>query len=138
MAERRDTSTDHLTFSQRYGYEPLPGSMRLEELSDDLRRKIWNVMRDFLTELQEFGGALRKSFYGENRKFVERILGEILKLPGDEISHDCVEVMNEFKLIVMDGKFNRVLDLIEAISEGQEEPYYIMTDGSLDDVLTNS
>ena len=39
MAEKRDTSTDHLTFSQRYGYEPLPEPMRLEELSDDLRRQ---------------------------------------------------------------------------------------------------
>ena len=34
-------------FSLRYGYEPLPEPMRLEELSSDLRRKIWNEVRDF-------------------------------------------------------------------------------------------
>ena len=49
MAEKRDSSADHLTFSQRYGYEPLPEPMRLEHISDDLRREIWNALREFLT-----------------------------------------------------------------------------------------
>ena len=46
MAEKRDTSADHLTFSERYGYESLPKPMHLEELSNDLRRELWNVLRD--------------------------------------------------------------------------------------------
>ena len=38
-SERADLS-DHLTFSQRHGYEPLPEPMKLEEISDDLRREM--------------------------------------------------------------------------------------------------
>ena len=32
----------HFTFSQRYGYEPLPEPMRLEHLSNDLRLDLWD------------------------------------------------------------------------------------------------
>ena len=49
MTEKHDTPAEHLTFSQRYGYEPLPKTMQLEELSDDLRREIWKATRHFLT-----------------------------------------------------------------------------------------
>ena len=38
------------SFSQRYGYEPLPEPMRLEEISNDLRREIWNAVREVLVE----------------------------------------------------------------------------------------
>ena len=33
MANNRGDFPDHLTFSQRYGYAPLPEPMRLEEIS---------------------------------------------------------------------------------------------------------
>ena len=48
MGDNRYQSDDHLTFSQRHGYEPLPEPMQLEELSDDLRREIWNATWDLL------------------------------------------------------------------------------------------
>ncbi len=48
MGDNRYQSDDHLTFSQRHGYESLPEPMQLEELSDDLRREIWNATREFL------------------------------------------------------------------------------------------
>ena len=48
MPNNRDGVSDHLTFLQRHGHEPLPEPMRLEELSDDLRREIWNLVYDFL------------------------------------------------------------------------------------------
>ena len=37
MPNNKNNFADDLTFSQRYGYEPLPKPMQLEELSDDLR-----------------------------------------------------------------------------------------------------
>ena len=50
MPNNRVGVSDHLTFTQRYGYEPLPEPMRLEELSSDLRREIWNVVRELILE----------------------------------------------------------------------------------------
>ena len=43
MTSSRDGFSDHHTFSRRYGYEPLPEPMRLEEISEDLRREIFNA-----------------------------------------------------------------------------------------------
>ena len=50
MRNDHDDLPDHLTFSQRYCYEPLPKPMKLEEISDDLRREIWNAIRELLLE----------------------------------------------------------------------------------------
>ena len=41
-----------LTFSQRYGYEPLPEPMRPGEISPDLRREIANAAMDFLSDFR--------------------------------------------------------------------------------------
>ena len=112
MAERRDTSTDHRTFSQRYGYEPLPRPMRLEELSDNLRREIWNAIREsFLEKSLETG----RTFYSDAYQFLRGILGKLLEIPEDEIKNDYVSVSKEFKDVVLKGRFNSVLDLVQMI-----------------------
>ena len=41
-----------LLFSQRHGYAELPAPMHLEEISDDLRREIWNVTREILMSMR--------------------------------------------------------------------------------------
>ena len=41
-----------LTFSQRYGYEPLPEPMRPGEISPDLRREIANAAMDLLSKFR--------------------------------------------------------------------------------------
>ena len=55
MSDNRYQSEDHRTFSQRYGYESLPEPMQLEELSDDLRREIWNATREVLLSIRSEG-----------------------------------------------------------------------------------
>ena len=50
MTNDQDDLRDHLTFSQRHGYEPLPEPMKLEEISDDLRRKSVTLSGVFFSE----------------------------------------------------------------------------------------
>ena len=122
MVGKRDTSADHLTFSRRYGYEPLPKPMRLEELSDDLRREIWNFMRRFLVVFREqdiIDGYIFKST--EITKFIEHVLGKLLKLPEDEIRTDHGGAMAQFKEVIEQAPFNKVLDLIEIIADIQND-----------------
>ncbi len=119
MAERRDTSTNHLTFSQRYGYEPLPESMRLEELSNDLRRETWNVLREFLLSTRK-SFAEGHYFSGEAKRLIEYVLGRVLKKPEDEIDTSYRKVLDLFRSLLFRERFNVVLDLIEIIAnEGQ-------------------
>ena len=110
MAEKHDTSTDHLTFSQRYGYEPLPEPMRLEHISDDLRREIWNALREFLDH-----DAGIYSFSSTTRKFIERVLGTFLKRSEDEIPTDYDTAMTMFRNHLFQAKFNRFMDFVEIV-----------------------
>ena len=101
MAEKRGTFAEHLTFSQRYGYELLPAPMRLEELSADLRREIWNRMREFLSAFRDKDLTGRYRFKGtEIKGFIEYVLGTLLKLPQDEIQTDHDNGMSQFKEII--------------------------------------
>ena len=38
----------NLTFSQAYGYEELPQPLKLEEISDRARTKLWNILFEFV------------------------------------------------------------------------------------------
>ena len=100
------------SFSQRYDYEPLPEPMRLEEISNDLRREIWNAVRDFLLK-KTIGYSPHFYFQTEDKRFIERVLGNYTKQPRDTINTDCGQVFSIFKNLILTGKFNRVLDLIE-------------------------
>ena len=117
MANNRDGFSDHLTFSQRYGYEPLPEQMQLEELSSDLRREIWNAIRELFLE-KTHSKVIRYStriYYFEERdeRFIERILGKLYKQPENRINTSYKEVMHSFEsLLLEEEKFNKILDLI--------------------------
>ena len=123
MAEKRDTSADQRTFSQRYGYEPLPEPMRLEHISDDLRREIWNQMRGFLTVFRTQISITGFMFRDEEiTGFIEYVLGKLLKLPEDEIKSDHDNAMSQFKEIIEEAEFNKVLDLIEIVANTEQYP----------------
>ena len=100
------------SFSRRYGYEPLPEPMRLEELSSDLRREIWNAVREVLVGKRD-GVSEYYYFHAPDERFVERVLGANTKTSEDEIpteyDHVCVYLKNS----VLNHQFNQVLDLIE-------------------------
>ena len=103
----------NLPFSQRYKYEPLPEPMRLEQLSNDLRREIWNAVRILLLEGKK--GHTSPYFSAQHKRFIERILGKFHRLSEDEITTSYRQVLVSFKSTIVDGPFNRVLDLLELI-----------------------
>lgn len=109
----------NLTFSQRYGYEPLPEPMRLEQLSQKLRVAIWNELRFILmNHIIGYGGHLDI----DAKRFCERVLGELFEKPEDEIpTAGYSGVMRIFKPIILETPFSRVLDLIELIARDTDE-----------------
>ena len=109
MVEIQDDSFQYLTFSQRHGYEPLPEPMRLEFLSDDLRRELRDIFYDLLIE----EGSI---FERDKILFFVRVLSRFFKQPKDEI-RKSVDGIYEIlgKDILPEYQFNRVLDLIELI-----------------------
>lgn len=114
MATRYRTN---LTFSQRHKYDDLPSPMRLEELSDDLRIGIWNVVREklMLCQAPVASPYVDPYFSFQGERFVERIIGKCLRRPEEEISTDYAETEAFFREWISAEKFNKVLDLVEIL-----------------------
>ncbi len=114
MTNYCDELPDHLTFSQRYGYEPLPEPMKLEEISSDLRREIWNATREFLIEKRSYG----HTYYFANReaRMIERIVGKFLKISENKVPIDYSKVMLYFETTCSSSPFNKLLELLEAFA----------------------
>ena len=120
MKDQQSSSTRHLTFSERYGYESLPEPMALEQLSDDLRREIWNIIRVSLLENRKSVGDYH--YFPENfERFIERLFGKLLKLPEDEISTGYEDVLEDFKQVILEDSFDQLLSLIELIANNDSD-----------------
>ncbi len=102
----------NLTFSQRYGYVPLPTPMQLEVISEDLRRETWNLMWSFICSV-----SVTDYFFHENEElFFGRILGKHLNKPIDEVKcYRKDDVKNSIKPICFNSQFNEFLDFLEFI-----------------------
>ena len=115
MTIGRDDFPDHLSFSQRYGYEPLPRTMRFEELSSELRMEIWNEVRSWMLRGRE-GQRPRYRFGPVYRRFIERVLGRLHKKSHDTITTGYGSTMDQFKNMILDAEFHTVLDFIEIVA----------------------
>ncbi len=116
MTTERDQFPEHFTFSQRYGYEALPEPMKLEQLSDDLRRQLYNAVRRLLLKILEQVPDGRT--YVEN--FTQRTLGEFFKVTESKIEKgfDFQESLDCFERWLIDkelAEFNKALDFLEII-----------------------
>lgn len=114
----------NLSFSQRYGYEALPKPMQLEEISEDLRRCIWNETSRLLVANKGVNNADVTGLWNVDRvyfisskmkNFVKRVVGEYKKEPEEEISTDYMSAENFFRNVILGEKFNKTLDFIETI-----------------------
>ncbi len=101
-----------LTFSQRYGYEPLPEPMRLEHLSDDLRKEIWNCFRLMIAP------PINSSYVHEEfcKRILDKLKNEVLLVDDRHIPIPHDEVMRTLKTTVLEGEFNEVLNFIEHVA----------------------
>lgn len=122
MSDNQYQSDAHRTFSQRYGYVPLPDPMQMEQVSDDLRIEIWNAIREILLSirsysLQEYSNECY--FDEESSRFIERVLGRVLIIAEDEIDTTYDEVFSQFKTLILQGCFNEVLDLVEIVANNR-------------------
>ena len=112
MSEMHENFPEHLNFSQRYGYEPLPRPMRLEEISEDLRREIGNRVRSLILNLSK-SSVYGRTLNEKNRRYFERVLGKFTKSFESEIPTAYNEVSKALETIIKTGLFNKVLDLLE-------------------------
>lgn len=104
-----------LTFSQRQGYESMPEPMHLEEISDDLRRKIWNEARRLLLLMLSKNSSGMSYFGDDAARMIEHIIGKIKHQNEDEVNIEYNTVSTTVKDIILNSPFNKVIDFVELI-----------------------
>lgn len=120
MTEKRNAVAEHLTFSQRYGYEPLPEPIRLEHISEDLRREIWNTIRELLLRKEQYNDFSGSYFNEQDSRFIERVIGKFQRRPEDEISTNYEGTLAYFRNVVFRENFKKILDLVEIIANDRD------------------
>lgn len=116
----------HLTFSQRYGYEPLPEPMKLEEISDDLRREIWMAIKEYLHEIRrQVRAAIARRpsefiFSQRDMLFLQRVFSRHFQAIEPDVRYG--QVVTNFYDTILKREFNVVLDLLEHFVNDQESP----------------
>lgn len=119
----------HLTFSQRYGYEPLPEPMKLEEISDDLRREIWMAIKEYLHEIRrQVRAAIARRpsefiFSQRDMLFLQRVFSRHFQAIEPDVRYR--QVVTYFYDIILQREFNVALDLLEHFVNDRESPEHV-------------
>lgn len=111
MATEREKFPAHFRFSQRYGYEPLPEPMRLEYISGDLRREIFDATYLFLGGMSTDCGWI----IGLDSECIKIILGEVQKIPQIKVKLYFDHVVESFENVILRGNLSDFLDCLEII-----------------------
>ena len=98
-----------LTFSQAQGYEELPKRLKLEELSDLARTKIWDVLFSSLEWEKDWG---RKAEFSWNKVLLNVHLS-LDNLPLDHWNYR--HARTRLRQSIMTQPFNKVFDLVQFI-----------------------
>ena len=113
MADSEPLDPRKVTFSQAQSYEELPGPLALEELSDDARRELWDVVFASVgvRHMEEYGSFLDDTW----ALIFETIHRDFLKQPMDQYTSkpDTLETYRGFILYGLE--FNKVFDLLQMI-----------------------
>ena len=102
---------DHYTFSQRYGYDPLPAPMKPGEMSRELRRKLCNCILHYLRESAD--PSSRDLTFGTAATVVRNALGRFTGTPANQVPLVVDFALERFEEYIMGGRGDRVLTLPE-------------------------
>ena len=108
MSDAESIDPRSLTFSQAYGYEELPKPLALEEISDEARLQIYNLLYSEamrVSSLGDVGGAWRTIFRTLHQYF--------LNAPLDTFSYRTYEILGTYKRLILEKlSFNKLFDLL--------------------------
>lgn len=131
---RNQLNPRELSFSQAQGYECLPGQLKLEELPDKARIRLWNLFHTSMTFTRITVPLIRSTMTNfcidpnsvwrdilldlHCNYFHHSIQSEASKLR----IYDQEFVTNGFKPIFLEGNFNKVFDLLTRIMRHEKCP----------------
>ena len=102
-----------MSFSQAYGYEQLPQPLKLGELSDEARTKLWSVLYTHVERAPQF--VDRSKIGARWSEILRSVHEDILHRPADEFETTYSEFTRYYKHIFMYYPLNQVFDVLLAI-----------------------
>lgn len=112
MSGENSLDPRNLTFSQAYGYEELPQPLKLEEISDEARTRLWSVLYGFVnSESRPYSGWVGKHWRAVLSFLHVRYYGRAL----DEFDSSLENFVRVYKSTFMQARFNELFDLLLAI-----------------------
>ena len=128
MNDTENLDRRRLSFSQANGYEELPQPLALEEISDDARRKLWDLLWDSAW-YESRGTPVLDSAWIDLFKSSHR---EFLELPADEYKPDPLTLRNRYKSIILwNLPLNRLFDLWQVFLRHDSCPWSFI-EGTVD------
>ena len=104
-----------LSFSQAQGYEAIPGPLRLEDLPEAARTRIWNVLFVHLDE-SKATDDIGESWIGGNWQYILRTAhADFHDLALDDWSSDFRPACKKLREYVEKQPFNKVFDLLQFV-----------------------
>ena len=106
----------HYTFSQRYGYEPLPNAMKLEFLSRGFRRELCNEIMSLVNFFVQNNSLYETRFLNQTgRNLFRSTLGEFMGIPDHQVNITLNELVNQIDSILLNSEFHKVLSFLEIL-----------------------
>ena len=116
MSSRDSLDPRQLTFSQAYGYEELPQPLKLEELNDSARTKLWSLLYHYVSS----GSG---NFVGNRWSNILMALHvNFFEQPLDEFTKRFQVFVNKYKPIFLEAPFHVVFDLLLTVMRHRECP----------------
>ena len=122
------TSTEHfhprnLTFSQAQGYDELPGPLALEELSEDARRELWDLLYASVSQRTSYDIYNKPMMVGVWLKIAGALHSDFLKIPMDQFDPYISSFSEKYRLNVLRFlPFNRIFDLLQIVMRHDDCP----------------
>ena len=116
----------NLMFSQAYGYEELPQPLKLGEISDRARARLWSLLYDYVDSESKRSediwdyGVYRVS--GSWRAILRFLHVEHYECALDEFDDSMRKFIDGYKQEFMSGRFNKIFDLLLAIMRHPQCP----------------
>ena len=112
MSGENSLNPRNLTFSQAYGYAKPPQPLKLEEIPDGVRTRLWNLLYHSVSSESDKG---RISESGNWMKILIRLHSAHHERALDEFDDSLENFVEKYKSIFMTARFNELFDLLLVI-----------------------
>ena len=119
-----ETNPRPLTFSQAQGYEPIPGPLALEKISEEARTKLWNLLyTHVLTQTEPMPPGVPRIIGPPWAEILLTLHIDFLGRPSDEFTPHLNLFVKEYKeRFLRTEPFNKVFDILEMVMQHRKCP----------------